>query len=93
MVEFQTIQEAAEYVARDFVQTMIDEGFETFQEMSRCYMWDTEDIKQEVYYILQPTNCLMWDDGSTVELRDECISWRAFSKLFRDYIVKLSSSR
>lgn len=93
MVEFQIIQEAAEYVARDFVQTMIDEGFETFQEMSRCYMWDTEDIKQEVYYILQPTNCWMWDDGSTVELRDECISWRAFSKLFRDYIVKLSSSR
>ena len=88
-IKFRTFDEAAEYVAKDFISTMQDEGFETFQEMAKCYMWETDDIKSEVYYILQDTNCEMWDDGSELEIGQNSIEWRKFSKLFRDKIREL----
>ncbi len=91
-IYFNTFEDAAEFVAKDFIQTMKEENFDTFQEMKQCYMWDTDDVKSEVYYILQNTNCVMWDDGTTLELGDQDIEWRFFSKLFRSKINSLMES-
>lgn len=56
-------------VAEDFVETMKDSGFETFAEMKRCYMMDSEDIRAEVDSILRdrvPEVCVDEDDGTMV---------------------------
>ena len=92
IIRCSTFEEVAEIVARDFLQEMNDVGFETFEEMKRCYMWDTDDIKSEVCYILQNTNCEMWDDGTQLELGNETMVWRAFSKLFRNKINELQDA-
>ncbi len=48
-----TFNELANLVAGDFRETMKTEGFETFTEMAQCYWWDTNDVKDEVDYILR----------------------------------------
>lgn len=92
IIRCNTFEEVAEIVARDFLQEMNDAGSEIFEEMQRCYMWDTDDIKSEVYYILQNTNCELWDDGTQLELRNETMMWRTFSKLFRNKIKEFQDA-
>lgn len=92
MIFCKSFDEVAQIVAEEFVQTMKEEGFEIFQEMVKCYMWETDDIKSEVCYILQNTNCEMWDDGTQLELGNKTMVWRAFSKLFRNKINELQDA-
>lgn len=82
MVKVSTFSEAADYVARDFVKTMKEEGFETFEEMKKCYWWEPEDIRQEIISIVDETNAYFYDDGSAIVLPyDEEMDYKSFKKL------------
>lgn len=86
-----TIKELARLVSDDFQKTMNEEGFETFNEMRRCYCWETQDIKEEVSSIINEISAKVWeerketvfmyDDYSTVIADGEDMSWRDFKKL------------
>ncbi len=45
------LNELVDAIVNDFIQTMKEEGFNTFSEMKNCYWWDSQDIKDEVDYI------------------------------------------
>lgn len=45
-------QELVNGIVNDFLQTMENEGFETFIEMRENYWWESQDIKNEVDYIV-----------------------------------------
>ena len=70
MKHAQSFEHAAEIVAQDFVQTLLEEGFESFNEMRKCYWWEPSDIRKEMSYSVGSLtdNCSFWDDGSYVEL-------------------------
>lgn len=73
-----TFEILAKLVADDFRNTMEEEGFETFQEMKKCYMWDAQDIRDEIVYIVTELSNEYWenhresfsisDDGSFLEI-------------------------
>ncbi|MBP1581119.1 MAG: hypothetical protein J6A26_01815 [Oscillospiraceae bacterium] len=90
-----TFENLANLVADEFRRTMAEEGFETFSEMKKCYMWDANDIKEEVSTIVDEISNKAWeathntsetafvaDDYSFVQIGifDE-MSWREFKKL------------
>lgn len=95
-----TFEILAKLVADDFKRTMDDNGFHTFSEMKKCFMWDANDIKEEVSTIvseisnkaLEDTHnasntAFVADDGSFVQIGifDE-MSWGKFKKLVFSYI-------
>lgn len=88
-----TFDDLAKLVADDFVETMKDFDFETFDEMVQVYWWTSKDIKEEVASILTSiSNNMDCDafideyDGKDVFLNGDIISYRTFSRLFRKYI-------
>ena len=87
-----TIRELAELVAKDFKETMIEEGFETFNEMADCYWWTSADIKEEVSAIIdnianeRQEILYLSDDGEDVFTECEDASYRSFSRMFRKAI-------
>lgn len=85
-----TFIKLAKIVADDFMQTMNEQGFESFDEMKRCYWWDSNDIKAEVDSILQSV-CeadayIDEVDGSDVILDGGIIPYRKFSAMWRKYL-------
>ena len=89
-----TINELAKIVADDFKATMDEFGFETFNEMAKCYWWTSADIKEEVSAIVDEVarerNELLYvsDDGEDVFAGCEDVSYRTFAKMFRKEICK-----
>ena len=84
-----TFDSLAERVAKEFRVQMEDEGFETFSEMVKCYMWETSDIRNEVSSILKDVGDDAYvdeEDGNFVYLNGESISYSRFSKMFRNYL-------
>lgn len=65
-----SFEDAAEVVAQEFVNTMLEEGFESFNEMKKTYWWEPSDIQDEMMYSVSSLtdNCSFWDDGSVVEI-------------------------
>lgn len=61
-----TFNELAKLVADDFRKTMEENGFETFSEMKKCYMWDANDIKEEVSSIVSEISNKAWEDTHNV---------------------------
>ena len=87
-----TFEKLAKLVADDFQKTMDEEGFETFLEMKRCYMWEAQDIREEVESIISELSKKAWEEnGETFFMSDdytfiqigicEEMSWRDFKKL------------
>ena len=92
-IKCRNFEDAAEAVAQDFVNTMKDEGFQTFEEMKRCYMWEPEEIKQEVSAILDEfTDCWMWDDTTHVQIGIEDMPYREFKKLWTSKVKELMNN-
>lgn len=82
MVHITSFAQAADIVAEEFLQTMTDEGFNTFREMQKCYWWETSDIKEEISYTLESkTDAWMFDDGSYVQFGAEDMPYSEFKKL------------
>lgn len=78
------ISVAVKLVADDFKATMIEEGFETFADMKKCYWWTSEDIKEEVDAILRLAES-DWgiDIDGDVNNGGEYISYKSFmSKVY-----------
>ena len=86
--------ELAEIVAKDFFETMKAEGFRTFAEMKRCYWWTTQDIKEEVDYIIRQTGEDAYIDeldGSLVILGGQDMPYRKFSGMWRSALAKMAA--
>lgn len=91
-----TFEKLAVYVANDFRKTMQEEGFTTFAEMKKCYMWDADDIKTEIYDIIteyakeqyskgEYSDFWMWDDMTAVQIGWDDMAWKDFKRLiFKD---------
>ena len=87
-----TFEELAKLVAEDFKKTMDEEGFETFDEMKKCYWWSNDDVKEEVESIISVlTEKSVKDGGEYFYMSDDHtfiqigtfndMSWRDFKKL------------
>ena len=87
-----TFEKLAKLVAEDFQRTMDEEGFETFNEMKKCYDWEAQDIKEEVESIISELNKRAYEEnGETFYMSDDYtfiqigiideMSWRDFKKL------------
>lgn len=66
-----TLKETVEIVASDFKSTMVEEEFDTFEEMKSCYDWTSTDVKAEVDAILKFSttgsfDCYLSDDGADI---------------------------
>ena len=78
-----TLEDLAKVVADDFKATMLDEGFNSFAEMARCYAWDSADIKDEVNAIIGSVDAYIDEvDGTEVIFDDDMISYRKFSAMW-----------
>ena len=87
-----TFEKLAKLVAEDFQKTMNEEGFTTFKEMKKCYVWDAQDIKDEVEEIVTILNRQLYSEGEQnfymsddqtflqIGIFDE-MSWGEFKKL------------
>lgn len=76
-----------------FVEAILEEGFESFGEMSRCYGWDSKDIKEEIVCVINDTqkayaddcgDITIYDDGS-----DEPYAYRPFITAIRKQLKTL----
>lgn len=79
----------ASKVAEEFRETMSQEGFDSFNEMAKCYWWSAEDIKEEVDEIIRSiddTACIDEVDGKSVILDGDEISYRKFAAMWRKAI-------
>ena len=67
-----TIKEVAKKIAEDFNNAVIEDGFENFKEMKRCYDWDATDIRNEIDAMLScyKVGIMMLDDGTIVNVLD-----------------------
>lgn len=78
--------ELANIVACAFQQTMKEEGFETFAEMKKCYMWTPEDIKEEVDDIIRDATFedayIDELDGTLVFCSGQDMEYKRFQKLW-----------
>lgn len=84
-----TFEILASKVAEEFRETMSQEGFDSFNEMAKCYWWTAEDIKEEVDEIIRAiddTACVDEVDGKSVILDGNEISYRNFATMWRKAI-------
>jgi hypothetical protein len=95
-----TFEVLAKLVADDFSRTMKENGFETFAEMKKCYMWDANDIKEEVDSIVCEISAKAWEEthniGETAFVADDysfvqigvCdeMRWGDFKKLVFNFL-------
>ena len=83
-----TFENLAKMVADDFQEDMIENGFESFDEMRRCYDWEWSDVKNEVDFtiseIARKEHLALWmsDDQTFIQLGFDDIDWRSFKKMF-----------
>ncbi len=86
-----SFDQLATVVAKDFVATMKEEGFESFNDMSRCYMWNSSDIQEEIKHIIEDiTNAYIDEDRSLVILdSSEDIAYKDFKKLVLSKIKEI----
>lgn len=69
-----TLAKLIDIVVNDFKKSMLDEGFESFNEMAKCYMWDSSDIKQEVSSIINDqNNAYMDEESGEITINDDSI--------------------
>lgn len=84
------LEQAAALVAQEFKATMAEGEFDTFNEMARCYRWESSDIKDEVDAILRDLTAgevyIDEDDGSMVFAPDGEMEYRKFSAMWRKQI-------
>lgn len=68
------IEKMIEEIAKMFAETMKEENFENFKDMSDCYWWTSEDIKAEVRWGIDNL-CggygYIFDDGTEIMTWDE----------------------
>ena len=79
-------EELAKIVADEFIKDMREHDFETFDEMVKCFWWTTNDIKDEVDYVLRENGAYVDELDRTCVLAEdtgEMISYRKFSAMFR----------
>ena len=57
-----TYKELVKFVADEFRKDLEFEGFDSFEEMVRCYQMDSDDIKREVVYTVNQTGRAYMDD-------------------------------
>lgn len=85
----------AEKVAEGFVETMKNEGFETFKEMCDCYWWTTKDIKTETDYFLRYSGIENEEayidefDMNDVICNYGMMPYTEFAKMFKKKILKM----
>lgn len=63
-----SFEQLAERVAESFKRLMEEEGFETFREMKRSYMWEADDIRFEICYYVLECGGECYDDLTFVEI-------------------------
>ena len=82
-----TFEMLAKMVADDFRETMNDEGFDSFEQMCKCYAWEWADVKDEVDAIIteiarrEHLELWMSDDQTFIQLGLDDISWRDFKRM------------
>ena len=78
--------ELVKFVATDFREEVEENGFASFDEMTRCYQMDSSDIKAEVEAIINATKTAYMDDSGIVifnEENTEPYSYKTFIRLVR----------
>ena len=88
--QVKTFQEAAKIVANEFIRYMLEEDFEKFSDMKKCYQWDADDLRDEIRSILEDlTSVGMWDDGTHVEIGMTDITYGEFKKMVMNELKML----
>lgn len=88
------IDKMIDIVAGMFVETMNEENFESFEDMARCYWWDSKDIKDEITYGINNLCSdigYIFDDGSEIMTWDEKenMSYRTFASRVKKKVNEL----
>lgn len=61
------VEQMVKNVANYFLEGMKEEGFDSFEDMRRCYWWTSQDIKEEVDSVLNDYNWAIDEvDGSDI---------------------------
>ena len=82
MTKTYTLEQLTKYVSDTFITEYVEENkFDNFREMKECYMYDTNDIKEEIECMLKETNWNLLDDGSEVTNEYEFITYRKFMNM------------
>lgn len=76
-----TFEILALLVADDLRKMMQEDGFETFSEMRKSYMWDSSDIRDEICYSLKQCGGDCYDDLSMIESGYDTMPYRIFKKM------------
>jgi len=76
----------AEIIVKDFKQTMVEEGFESFKEMSKCYMWSKSDIVGEMSAILTSAKVDAMYDNGDFECDEGTVSYKEMMSIVRKAI-------
>ena len=72
-------RELVKVVVDDFVEEIVDNGFDTFADMARCYQMESEDIRTEVASVINSTKeAFFGEDGVIVIFGEEPIKYRSF---------------
>ena len=89
------MQSIIKFTAADFLKTMKEEGFESFQEMKNCYKWTANDIKEELAAIFEEyeeeTGKEAWvdeEDEETICSATEQMPYKDFIKEVKEIINK-----
>jgi hypothetical protein len=84
-----TVEDLARDVANDFNKTVEEEGFASFAEMKKSYMWDSADVKEEVRYMVNEMyGGQMYDDDEVrANNAERYMSYREFMKVVRKHLL------
>lgn len=74
-------EELAKAVAETLKDMMREEGFETFEEMRRCYLWEGNDIREEICYRVKECGGDCFDDMTDITIGWDIMAYGAFKKL------------
>lgn len=87
-----TKKELAKMIAKEFISDYIlENGFEDFNDMCKCYQYDSKDIKAEVIAIAKQYN--WYGDVEETDLYNfsddgEMVSYKSLNQLVRNELKK-----
>lgn len=78
-----TAKQVIDFIVGDYLNTMREEGFDSWRDMSKCYRFESGDVKSEITYLVSLCEVgEMYDDGELIT-REECIPYKTVSAIVR----------
>lgn len=74
-------EKLAQCVAESFFCMMKEEGLNTFKEMRQFYLWEAEDIREEICYSVKEAGGDFYDDMSVITIGWNEMAYGAFKKM------------